>query len=124
MKELKEVKEANAKLEASLKKLKHHFCGICKEEVLADHLLPKCGHAFCLACVDDGVVNPYCKAAVWKTKTLYAPSIVLSDESDRNLGYWCEEDVISSIEQGEYVLCKEGVLPGMDCSSTPKSSRL
>lgn len=81
-------------------------------------------HAFCLACVDDGVVNPYCKAAVWKTKTLYAPSIVLSDESDRNLGYWCEEDVISSIEQGEYVLCKEGVLPGMDCSSTPKSLRL
>ena len=79
-------------------------------------------HAFCLSCVDGGVVNPYCKAAVWKTKTLYAPSVVLSDNSDRNLGYWCEDDVISSIEQGAFANCKEGVFPGMDCS-TPRSLR-
>lgn len=56
-------------------------------------------HAFCYACVnDDNTVNDYCKAAVIRASTLYAPAAFF-----KNLeSYWCDDDILGYIKNGTY----------------------
>jgi len=65
-----------------------------KEEVWACNV-----HAFCYSCVDESnVVNDYCKAAVIRTQTLFAPSAVFKYLDS----YWCDDDILGDIEDGSF----------------------
>lgn len=55
-------------------------------------------HAFCYWCVEDGNVNNFCKAAVLRTKSLYAPAAVFKYMDD----YWCDDKILDEIVNGTY----------------------
>lgn len=56
-------------------------------------------HAFCYSCVDtDNTVNDYCKAAVIRTQTLFAPSAVFKYMDD----YWCDDAILGDIADGTF----------------------
>jgi len=56
-------------------------------------------HAFCYSCVGDtGLVNDFCKAAVIRTKSLYAPAAVFEFLSS----YWCDSEIITEIQNGTF----------------------
>lgn len=55
-------------------------------------------HAFCYWCVEDKNVNNFCKAAVMRTKSLYAPAAVFKYMDD----YWCDDKILNQIENGTY----------------------
>lgn len=56
-------------------------------------------HAFCYSCVSDtGLVNDFCKAAVIRTKSLYAPAAVF----EYLTSYWCDVAIINEIQNGSF----------------------
>merc|ERR1711998_539647 len=54
-------------------------------------------HAFCYECVDESnTVDENCKAAVIRSKSMYAPAAVFKDLDT----YWCNQTLFDSSEDG------------------------